>query len=547
MKVKNHLKSLEYTKENKLYLDLLTLLLFWVTLIFHIIAGKAPHTYDTDVLITPFHNINSLTDYIDNVVKFHIVDVQPVRDFFYFFLAKLELLLSTNLVYLFANFIFFSFIYLELKLFFSTLFTNNKMTYIASSVILLHPAITNVALSTTDLKHILSFLFILKYINTTLVFQKRRLLYLVLSLFSQPINVLTPFIALVITNKGINKKFFKQYFSDLIIIFTAIIVNLIYYKYIFPQSTGVTKFASEPITEKIYVIGKYGTQFFFPYHYSIFYNTYSPLNYLGLIILFTLVLICYKLFSSKKDFLLSFTPLACVCIILYTGGNTQKYLNPYILTPALGFSYFLVRLISKFHLIQIAILSSLYSISVMYSYERSLSVVHIKNSYSREYTCANLQSLLEKFAINGWRKDLLIYGKKWFATNCAYINGKNFFIVPFYQTQIIYVSNELNWEEKRKLLNSKLTSDIHKLYINIAIDIQLEENKIRIQDQLSHYLKLKSKSMYSLDKSIIQKDVIRFCEVHCSQDQLKQLLEDNRKIAIYSPQKKPSKKIDGFK
>lgn len=361
---------------------------------------------DAYFLLPFFDKIESLGDYLHHLFTLRAYDFQPVRDLSLFIDWKIFHSFKIN-IFIWHNlvlwFIACFFIKKTLNKIFPDLAEIKAMIF--TWIFAIYPLFVGTIAWSIARKHLLAFLFIVLstyYFLDWLDTHKNKSAYKVtlfyfLSLLSQPIAILWVFWAIIYSWPVIKHK--KSLFISLSLFFIlGFITNYIYYTKsqffagIFEGKTGDTW----RFDLKIFAIGQYFQQIFFPYEqifqYGLDYK-YTIQGYFA----FTLITLLYFFLRRPTRFYLQWFLFALIPmgVVLNTPRLIMDY---YLLLSGLGFFILAVMIIKDFSLKRIVILTIIPSFAwIMFTnYQSTFWTDEIKfgnrNFYSRP-NCVNAKSL----------------------------------------------------------------------------------------------------------------------------------------------------------
>lgn len=474
---------------------------------------------DYEIIIKPLININSLSDYFEQIKVGKIHDFQPIRDLSH----RLDLFLieyfKFEKIALLHNILILAFTCLIL---FKTLlyFFEDKVAFYLVSLFIVHPLTFHIYVSITNRKHILSFLFFMisyfyflnsrkKYISYTSYF---------LSLFSQPINVFAPLFFLTHIKK--EKLFLKKnilYFVPYLLIFASgVILNLYYYEIFHYKKVGLSNMQYIYIYSDIFnAIAVHFRQFFWPFSFSTYY-TFDKINiFISLISAPIFCMYIYKINRSvfKKFIVLLFS----IFFILY--GHKSNVLSvliqdSYLLTPSFVFLVFIgliwKRYGSKFEYILIPIILFSFCTSLYFSSLRTNKYNYYQHTLKTESHCRVQQFVVEEAISNNLQQDVLTYGMNWLNEKCNIIGKDLGYRKAFINTHLVFLSSDFTVDEKISLFIKKFPNKFDHVQIIAALLIENKKSPELINKYLIQLIDSNSSSVFTI-KSFFKESIMIYC------------------------------------
>ncbi len=392
---------------------LVTLLVTYFPIIFDDVAVNP----DAQIILPNLESFRNWKDYLIGLFSLKAIDFQPVRDLTFFldliFYHKLNLntfVLQNILWWAYAS-------YLTWKI--TTKVYSKKDPALLLLVVLgfsVYPLFSFVVTWGMARKHILSFVFILLAINSLIeskdLSKKQSLrlgFYYLLSVLSQPINILMPVWAAIylrLYSSADWKRILKFLIPTLIVFVSVGLINYAYYEF---SPTYYLYYSSKTsqvfdVSDQILALGHYFFQLIFPYllAYSYQLGDYSQLVGMGLLIIFSLML--YKL--NKKGIKLFLWPVLgglSLMVVLVTPTNL---FDTYLLVPAFSILmvilYFLPSELKRGNVIISALLVIGWASYSHYQSKNWMNEVElVKTSFERRPNCKNVINYLRIAYENG--------------------------------------------------------------------------------------------------------------------------------------------------
>lgn len=454
-----------------------------------------PFHIDEEVIIEPLRHVHSISDYIRAWKSGSILDIQPVRDISHIIDLKIEKLTGIEIIGEITNIFILLLTCLAIYRVFIHFFSA-KISMSLCFLFAVHPATFHIYVEETSRKHILSFFFMLLtfvlFLNKERLFKTKRGYILatsmthLLSLFSQPINLLYPCWMFFFAKDKLNivnfKNFIKNHLHLFILSIGAGILNLYYFTVIFKEITGFAKSSFHyEFGLKLLILGRFISQLFIPINFSLFYEKASLLVFLGLILAIILLYLSLKLFRIRRSVLI-WTPFFFTFITLYNQGSNIFFLNTYVLTPSLTLILLLGTALNKYktmiRLILPAILIASFSASLYYATLRKDSLSYLIHNYQSEASCGNLNGIvllsLRKNRIEIFKK----YANEMIQRHCIVTNKRNRHFPIIIMAILLLDDSSIPLKEKISLLEERigLTEDltILKAYLFLKNDMKSE-------------------------------------------------------------------------
>ena len=305
---------------------------------------------DYNLVIAPLLKINSFTDYLHALQSNVIIDVQPVRDLSLILALKVSSIFKITKPIVYYNFLLWILcLYLIYKNFIKFHFPKWQATFI-TSLISVHPALTQTIPWMSAHKHILALFFTLITINVFLKFLNSSvqqnsklvlgLIFYTLSIFAHPIYILIPlwFILLTLQLKTYSQwtKQLKILFGFMILIMLlGLVINYWYYSVPYIKSTQSYKFVSLGLSERFLALGRYFSQVTIPISFARNYYYGSTLNIVGLLLMPFFFLITKKILGTKTTILWS--TLFLFPLVMVNIKSTNIFVSDtYLLLPIIG-------------------------------------------------------------------------------------------------------------------------------------------------------------------------------------------------------------------
>jgi hypothetical protein len=349
--------------------------IFWDSLILD------PLLYRDDLpIINEIKATTGIYSYISKFLQGDFLDIQPLRDLSFFLNVFLERMIGYGGYHLF-NIILSAFILITV---WKILKTFCKDTLVLSIVILLmalHPSLNVVTAWTTNRKHLLSIFFILLYYKNWKVHQShnlRNIVFYTLSVLSQPVTVFFPLILIV--PGAIQRKLKSADFIALFILCFILGVNFYFYNYhpyFFVRNSIAIPFFD---FEWILHLGRLFSQIFIP---LVFAAEYNPANYLSLLGLLILVMLCFLFYKKTLNKSFDFVLFFLVVSSLYPIINLSIYRDAYGLISLLTLLPFFLLQLSK---ISRRLFYALASFLIPFFFYQSYSYVDMWESDQKLFT-----------------------------------------------------------------------------------------------------------------------------------------------------------------
>ncbi len=385
---------------------LVTLLVTYFPIIFDDVAVNP----DAQIILPNLESFRNWKDYLIGLFSLKTIDFQPVRDLTFFvdliFYHKLNLntfVLQNILWWAYAS-------YLTWKI--TTKVYSKKDPALLLLVVLgfsVYPLFSFVVTWGMARKHILSFVFILLAIHALIESKDlskkqslRLVFYYLLSVLSQPINILMPVWAAIylrLYSSADWKRVLKFLIPTMIVFVLIGLINYAYYQFSPEYFLYYSSKTSQvfDVADQILALGHYFFQLIFPYllAYSYQLGDNSQLVGMGLLIIFSLVL--YKL--NKKGIKLFLWPVLGGFSLVVVLVTPTHLFDTYLLLPA--FSILMVILYflpSELKLGNVLILGLLVLGWARYSHHQSKNWMNyeqlVKTSFERRPNCINVTNYL---------------------------------------------------------------------------------------------------------------------------------------------------------
>ncbi|MBF0301003.1 MAG: hypothetical protein HQK51_20005 [Oligoflexia bacterium] len=463
----------------------LMLLVHWKTISNDILLG-----YDDDYVVAPMEKVTGISDYISKIKSGEIYDLQPVRDFTFWFDFQIKKTLNIG-PHHFTNLMVWTFI---LILLFSLLVIQkipNFMAYLLVSMYAFHPCFTNALLWVTARKHLLSTLFILlaSYFLIRVVNNEKNkvcrsskkylfsiCIFYLLSCFSQPINILWPLWAFAFVihqhnyslDKLLNKRWIVTSLILLGILVTCAMLNNFYYTKVYVGQSEIAKYVSEAdnqISYRLLSIGRSYWQTLVPFWSTpTSYYPGSIQNILGIVLI---VIVVWGVYKNRNRSLFIWLLFSVLPILVTTINLTNIFgSDTYILNTGIGMyiigglvvgayssnPIFLQKRIKYFISAAFIFLLMAYiylSYQVSSSWQSDLSL--FERAVKIETTPFNLKSYIQKLLQKGEYKKSYISAQKLMEWDPYGYN------VDQVYASSIYKNPEISIQNKIILLENKLT------------------------------------------------------------------------------------------
>lgn len=293
---------------------------------------------DAQIIVPHLMSISGPVDYLERLISFRTIDIQPVRDLSFFVdilifkYSQINTLTFFNLILWWGGCLILGKIILKL---FADL-TEEKIFWLllCFSVYPLFGPSVEWGMAR---KHLLCFYFILLATNAWMENKKISIVYYILSVLSQPISLLWPIWAYFYLKDK------KKIIPYLVFMITFIVINFFYYEQspVFKQLFGTKTNELFDVPEKILALGHYAFQILFPYLLSINYELGHWSDLAALPISVILISFLWKK-TSDKTFLLSWSLFLFLPIAIIITKASFLY-DTYLLIPASGIFIILIK------------------------------------------------------------------------------------------------------------------------------------------------------------------------------------------------------------
>ncbi len=460
-----NLKIEEWITQDKWFFC--TIPILGILVYFPIIFSPSLVDIDFGHVFVPIDEIPSIKDYLTH--KVHIIDLQPVRDFFIMFMLKVNRYFD-NQVYGFFNFVVWLLSVTLLSKILEKVASLATARLIALSV-LVHPIAAWTLYWPTAIKHLLSLFFLSLASFFLFEFRKGRrgdwsgfkvFFFYLLSINSQPITLLFPFVIAMFLFGSSNQGRKKDDWILLVLCFLAMIIfglsNYIYYRDVYPLYVGVSKM--DPISVEGMAINFFGlsrslTQLLIPLQFAMSYSFSSLLNFFGLPLFVFIFVILNAKFDKKTLAFYFFLILFPLCTIY--GKKTNIFVSDtYLLVPLFSLSLFLSVTIIEKYKIQKWLIPIILFLAVKSSYESFIVSDEdriFKVSYERERECKTAFSyssfLLFNLEIDRFKE----VANNAIANRCILLGGGAGVLTSEVYSFLVYFSEETQIEDKIKLIS----------------------------------------------------------------------------------------------
>ena len=490
---------------------------------------KEPIMLDYEIIIQPLESMNNLSDLLNSYINHTNFDIQPLRDISHLIDIKLSNENTKNIIPLIHNIIIYLITALFLYKNFTLMAFSPKNVTLLIAIFLAHPAIFQIYVEFTARKHILSFLFmqisIFFYLKTFFKSNKeyaKSFLFYLFSLLSQPINALG-FINFLFYQKNINyKKRFLQIlpFGSMLVLF--FVLNKFYYNLKYDETS---KDIVDMSLYKFFIASAfYLRQLFLPYSFSSYYDYYSRILIIYLLISPLFYYFVYKL--DKNRFIMFFILAMAPYLTLYgtkTNIYSDLYFNYYLLPFFFVFLLFVNLILQKFpksfFFVKYITPIIFCSISIYYSTLRVDKFSFYKDNLKRETHCKTLETVLMKYIELGDVPNIVENGNVWLAHPCLIYSKITGFQYGFIFTHLLYIDRNLSINEKLNMFAKKYTEPNDLLVLKIGLLISNKFPDKEIQDELKKFDLTKPKSFF-LTFSYIKDTIKHYCsnEVNSKKD-----------------------------
>ncbi len=333
-------------------LPLFVILILGLFIQFQLIKSDPILGYDDKIILKPIMDGHYPWDlnYYKGILSGIIWDFQPIRDLTF----SIDFILSKYTGFKFyhlQNFFWWLCISYFLDKTFQVLNLSFKFRLGLLLVFSFYPIFWISVSWISARKHLLAAFFILlptfliiknKFLKKDLSLSNQILIYLsyILSILSQPINILWPIFFIYFQKSNI-KKYATLVTGINISGLLIILVNFYYYKYVYSLFSILPKFASnidhfELFSLKILSIGRSFFQIFIPiWPTPTPYSQGSILNIIGIILLVLFIFLIYKL--KRNDFRLFLLFISLPFILVFTVSTNIFGSDTYLITPGIGF------------------------------------------------------------------------------------------------------------------------------------------------------------------------------------------------------------------
>ncbi len=459
-------------------------------------------------LYSNLQKLNGPNEYFGGLKDGKVYDLQPIRDLFFFFDLQGEKIFGfsfkifTNLILL-GLFMFYAYRLIKL-------FNINEKIFLC--VLCLNPILVHIAGIDTSKKHILSAIFILmflgEYFKNEYKSPGKLIVFLLLSLLSQPINCVLAAIPLI--DSAINKRKLQWGVALVLIAGVIIFVNLYYYHFVFSDLAQTSKFTESSVADRVLALGQYFFQLLIPFNLFYFYFKGALTNLIGLAFSVLSIYTILKFFSGRIRWITLVFILGSYLVI-----NIQAtqifHQDSYLLMAVVGFGILLTDLIEKYKYKNVV----LGTILVFYL-ASNIKLLYFKSDYGHfigegvrmHPSCRNIYNATRYNFYKKNKEEFLEYGQRMLKGNCVYHARGDEAINLLMQASIVYLTDELSTEQKLNLLTRKnKISDFDQLAI-VALYGKLNDSRQFARNLEIYFSKF---SPQKINSSFFE-DIVLFCE-----------------------------------
>jgi len=481
---------------------------------------KEPIMLDYGLIIQPLESMKNLSDLYYSYINHTNFDIQPLRDLSHLIDIQLSNDDTKDIIPLVHNILLYLFTAFLLLKNFTLMGFKSRYRYLLVTIFLVHPAIFHIYVEFTARKHILSFLFIQAsiYFYLKSFFQEKKdyilsYFFYFFALLSQPINALG-FIHFFFHQNKINlKKRALQLLPFALTLIFFFALNRFYYSLLYDDTS---KYVIDMNIYKFFIASAfYLRQLFLPYSFAAYYDYYSNLLIIYLLISPLFYYFVYKLDKSK--FIMFCILTAAPYLTLYgtkTNIYSDLYFNYYLLPFFFIFLLFINLILEKFpktylymkYLLPII----LGSISIYYATLRVDKFTYYKNNLKLETHCKTLEAVLMKYIELGDINSLVSNGNLWLSRQCLVYSQITGFQYGFIFSHLIYIDQNLSIKEKTDLFEKKYTQSKDLLVLKIGLLINNKYPDEEIQSELKKFDESEGKSFF-LFFSFIRNTINQYC------------------------------------
>lgn len=526
MKAKEQIqKNLSKPGFQILFLSLIGLFTYWPALT----ASKIVNP-DSSIILPNLRKNIGIESYLKALTNLETFDFQPVRDASFFIDLYIEKSFDVN-----------SLVTINLILWIASCFTigkviNKKFPDFSNLVVffivlgfLVYPLFSQSIAWGIARKHILSFFFILlatfRIINSQEnISYKDQIfitLFYLLSILSQPINILWPIwvSAYLYSKKTLNFK--KNIFLQTSLYFFLMIVFLINRHYYQNSLTFLRVFPPTDnelfeVSDRILALGHYIFQLIFPYLLSFTYTLGDWSTLIGLGILGLVIILFLNSKSEKRDISLwiLFTSLPLAMMLL----RSKALYDTYLLVPAFGLLIGMIitfRKVFAYKLI-LAVFSPFIIFWIFSSRSEATlwanEIEMVKVNFERRPSCLTASHYLRISYENEKPPDSPVAKKFLYTNECSTFRYKGPSLINLHSYMLYYENDLTFFEREQNLIRlSKLGIFPHLILISFYIKHAKTELAFKETDELQRWGSRPYKQELS---PLVKRVVLPFCTKH---------------------------------
>lgn len=465
-------------------------------------------------LYTDLIKLSNPWEYFTKLFQGQMYDFQPIRDLFLLIDVWGERVLGFSFRILSNTVMLGILLYFSVKLFEKWNLSRHSLICLFA----LNPVLLHIVGIDTAKKHILSAIFIVMFLNQIYSVKrndKLSVLFLILSILSQPINILLGLIPVA-------KSYFESRsvkdnikFAVITIFFAGL--NWLYYRYSFTELVGVSKYYSLPVEDKVFSLGRFFFQIALPIELIYFYFKGAILNFVGII---AFVLIGYAIYKSKLTLpkeLYVFMFLSGF-IIVNTQSTQIFHQDTYVLTALIGFLFLMSDILSKFSIKKRRVF--VFIISIFYVYN-SIQLLISKQSYgvfiersvASNPSCRNVYNATKFYFTRQNISKMLDYGEDMISRKCFFHTKDDIALNSLMNAEILYYTKELSLVEKINIFSTKKNQSELDIFILLALSVE-QENVNEFQKYLKIY------NDHFSGEQLIQRPWSQKIKIFCEQHEL---------------------------
>lgn len=447
-----------------------------------------------DFVYLNLQGIHTSADYLSALKTHQIVDLQPMRDLSFFLDLRLSELVGFQ-TYFITNLIIFI---ISLILFHRLTegFLQRRVSPYLLSLFLVHPLFWRITTQVISRKYLLATMFILAslYFVKQIENNKRpllnyslSLLMFIFSLGSHPLLAAVPALFLV-ENFTRTKRVFpesKGLIAYFVLIFCFTLPWLYFYhqhaSHVFDQYLGFSQISLQlnPL-DQLLALGRYFVQLFLPISFAEFYDKWSWLNFLGVVLIPLFYFGILKVLSSKT--ILYFSAWVLLGILLPLISIDSLFIRDgYFFFSAMGFIALLESVFEKFKNRQDTNISISFILILLLGLSLRESQLLIDRNqqvvveYQREASCQSLVILLHHQLENQLYDDLKILGPEMISKKCIWANKTNSMMTQKLYLFIAAQTEKLQYSQKMALIE-KSTQNLPQLQTAKVMAAVVEKN-----------------------------------------------------------------------